>query len=74
MIFSEEQGETGGGCKAKKMNALLVPSKDLTNIHSTCILGFELGLDRKNPSWIRHGFSDMRASRNGKKFQEEWQR
>jgi hypothetical protein len=56
------------------MNALLVPSKDLTNIHSTCILGFELGLDRKNPSWIRHGFSDMRASRNGKKFQEEWQR
>jgi hypothetical protein len=36
------------GCKAKKMNSLLVISNNLTSIHSTCILSLELGLEREN--------------------------
>src|SRR5438552_240522 len=38
----------GRGCKTKKMRDLLMPPKNLTNMHSTCILRFELGLEREN--------------------------
>ena len=30
-------------------------------------------LGTREPSWIRLAFSVIQASRNGKKFQEEWQ-
>jgi hypothetical protein len=46
--FGKEQAELARDCKAKKMNSLLVLSNNLTNMHSTCILRFELGLEREN--------------------------
>jgi hypothetical protein len=61
------------GCNIKKSHNLVALSGNLTNMHSTCILRFELGLELKDPSRIRLTFSEVRASRNGKEFQEEWQ-
>jgi hypothetical protein len=47
-IFGREQAEMARGCKANKMNSLSVLSKNLTNMHSTCILHIELSLEREN--------------------------
>jgi hypothetical protein len=47
-IFEKERAEMARGCKTKKMNSLSVLSKNLTNIHSTCILCSGLGLGREN--------------------------
>jgi len=46
--FRKGRGEAIGGRKTKKMRDLLMPSNNLTSTHSTCILRFELGLEREN--------------------------
>jgi len=46
--FGNERAELPRGCKTKKMSNLPVLSSNLTNMHSTCILRYQLGLGRKN--------------------------
>ena len=77
--FRKGRGEAAGGCKAKKMRDLFMLSKNLTNIHSTCILRFELGWEGENQA----GFALISRScgrmeiaksfrRNGGNEQDYW--
>jgi hypothetical protein len=67
------------GCNIKETNNLMALSETLTNMHSTCILRFELGLERK----IRAEFALLSATyrragmarsfrRNGSNEQDYW--
>jgi hypothetical protein len=47
-VFRAALSSGMGGGKAKKMIDLQMLSNNLTNIHSTCILPIELGLEREN--------------------------
>jgi hypothetical protein len=67
------------GCNIKEINSLTELSENLTNIHSTCILRFELGLERKGRAEFAllsatYRLTGMAKSfrRNGSNEQDYW--